>query len=242
MKKLLQISFLLLITFIFLPSCIYDWGNQISGEGNVVSDIREISDFTSIEASGGLHVFISFGSEAGVEVVADENLQEVIQTVVKGNTLRVRPHINIRRADSKEIYVTVPYINRINVSSAARVQGQNILQVEDLEANISSAGKLSMEVVTDKLSLVLSSSGSARILGETDYLHVNVSSAGELNAKDLVAEEADANASSAGSASVLVTEKLKANASSAGSINYYGNPKTKNISSSSAGSVNSRTN
>ena len=55
-------------------------------------------------------------------------------------------------------------------------------------------------------------------------MEANLSSAGDLNAGELKANEVDISVSSAGDASVYVTERLEAKASSAGDIRYYGDP------------------
>jgi hypothetical protein len=66
---------------------------------------------------------------------------------------------------------------------------------------------------------------------------VEASSAGEIDAYDLEAENVDAEASSAGSIKVNVTKNLTAHASSGGGIRYRGNPDKSITDSSSGGSV-----
>lgn len=67
-----------------------------------------------------------------------------------------------------------------------------------------------------------------------------VSSAGKLDAYDLVSRKCNVSVSSAGHAKINVVEELDAEASSAGSITYTGDPKEIRIEKSSAGSVSKR--
>jgi len=75
---------------------------------------------------------------------------------------------------------------------------------------------------------------------KTNYLKADLSSAGDLNAFDLEAKKGDVRVSSAGDANVFVTEEAIFDCSSAGSIEFKGEPRIKNISTSSAGSVNKK--
>ena len=220
-----------------ISSCIYDWAGSVTGNGNVVSDLRPARSFTSIDVSGGLYVFVTFGNSPGIEVVADENLQEVILTEIRGNTLVIKPEVSIRGASSKKIFLNVQSLQHIGISSAADVKGQNRLETDNLRIDISSAGQLDIDVAADKTIIDISSSGDVIISGHTEFLRANVSSAGGLDAKDLIAEEADVNASSAGSAVVQAKERLIADASSGGRISYYGDTARKNITTPSGGSI-----
>jgi hypothetical protein len=78
------------------------------------------------------------------------------------------------------------------------------------------------------------------LTGETDELDADLSSAGDLNAYDLKAKEAEISVSSAGDADINVSEKITARASSAGDINYKGDPKYVDVHTSSAGGIHKR--
>jgi len=66
---------------------------------------------------------------------------------------------------------------------------------------------------------------------------VRLSSAGDLNAFDLVAAKVDVDVSSAGDARVHATEEISMNASSAGNIYYRGDARVIHSRSSSAGDI-----
>ncbi len=85
-----------------------------------------------------------------------------------------------------------------------------------------------------------SSAGDITLSGEVDMLDANLSSAGDLNAFNLKAREADVTVSSSGDADIYVSEKLRARASSAGDVNYKGDPKNVDAHSSSAGGVHKK--
>jgi hypothetical protein len=240
MKKKAKLSLVLLAAMTLISSCYFESPNRISGNGNVVSEIRDLDNFTSISISGGLEGFITMGENFSVEVIADENLQEIIKTEVRGTRLVIKASRNIRRADSKEIHISLPEISGLNVSAAARLQSENLIDVDELHADVSSAGRLTLIINSNLLDMNISSAGDATLEGRTENLKATVSSAGDLDASDLEAVKAKVNVSSAGKASLMVSGELDANASSAGSISYKGNPIEKSTITSSAGSIRHR--
>jgi hypothetical protein len=223
-----------------VSSCIMGFLETISGNGNVITVSREVADFKSIEAASGLNVFITFGNTLSLEVEADENLQDVILTEVNSGVLRVHTNKNIRKATAKNVRISVPTLEDIEVSSAADVRCENILKTDRLEISVSSAGQLRLETDAKEVSAEASSSGSIELRGESDDLDITVSSAGSIDADRLEVKFCKVSASSAGNAKVWVTDQLQAEASSAGNIQYKGEPANKKIDTSSAGSVSQR--
>ena len=241
MKTNRAIVIVLLSGFFLLNSCIAILDDTITGNGNVTTEIRTIDDFEGINSSAGLDVYVTFGEFSNeIEVVADENLHEVITTDVKNNILKIGVEEGIRRAKSKEIYVKAGSLRYVGASSASNFEGKGVLEADDLEVDVSSAADLVVEIDCDEVKVDVSSSGTARLMGNARKMKANVSSAGDLVAYDLKTKICDIECSSAGDASIHVTEELKANASSAGNISYRGNPKRTSVESSSAGDIDKR--
>jgi hypothetical protein len=204
----------------------------------VVDEVRDVRGFTGVHVSSGIDVYLSEGDQFEVRVEADENLLEVIETELRGNMLEVgTDRVNIRRAKSKKVYVTLPELTELKISSAGDCDGQTPFHCDDLRLSISSAGDLSLEVEADEINLDISSSGDARIAGSANVLDASLSSAGDLDAWDLEARKVEVSVSSAGDARVFATEEISMSASSAGNIYYRGDAKVLRSSSSSAGDI-----
>lgn len=230
---------LILILTIGSSSCIVGgWDNGISGNGNVEEETRDISGFTGVLVSSGIDVILSEGQDFEVRVVADENLLEVIETTLNGRVLEVgTDRMNIRNAKSKKVYVTLPELSTLKISSAGDCIGQNVFHCDHLELGISSAGDLKLEVEAQRIDLNISSSGDARLAGSADEFYASLSSAGDLHAFDLVAGKVKVDVSSAGDARVFATEEISMSASSAGNIHYKGDARVLRSSKSSAGDI-----
>lgn len=238
MKKTAYL-FIVAVASLSLGSCYIDgWDNTISGNGNVVEETRDVSDFTGVHVSSGIDVNISQGDAFEVVVEADENLHEVILTELKGSLLVVKTdRVSIRRAAGKQVHVTMPELKELKISSAGDCVGKTPFTCDALDLSISSAGDLSLEVEADRINVDISSSGDARLSGSTGFLDVSLSSAGDLDAFDLVARKVEVDVSSAGDARVHATEEISMDVSSAGNIYYRGDARVVHSRSSSAGSI-----
>lgn len=237
MKKVTLL--LIVVLAVMSTSCIVGgWNNGISGNGNVEEETRDISGFTGVLVSSGIDVFLSEGENFEVRVVADENLMDVIETRLNGRTLDVgTENMSIRNAKSKKVYVTLPELSALKISSAGDCKGQTIFHCDKLELGVSSAGDLSLKVEANRIDLNISSSGDAKLAGKADVFNASLSSAGDLHAFDLVAGKVKVDVSSAGDARVHATDEISMSASSAGNIHYQGDAKVIRSSESSAGDI-----
>ena len=238
MKTRMLISFILVFTF---QSCMVGQIRPIvKGSGHVVTEEREAGYFNVVKVSSGIDVYLSQGDKEAITVEADDNLLKYIKTEINGNTLKVYSDANIRRAKAKKVYVTIKDIEKIYVSSAGDVVGENTIKTSELYLSASSAGDIKLNVITDELTCDIGSSGDMSLEGTAGELKADLSSAGDLNAYDLKTRIATVSTSSAGNAKIFVTENLKANASSAGDIYYMGDPKQVDAHSSSAGGIHKK--
>ncbi len=153
----------------------------MSGNGNVIEENRDISGFTGVLVSSGIDVYLSEGSDFEVKVEADENLMEAIVTELKGDLLVVKTYrYGIRHARSKKVFVTLPELEKLKISSAGDCVGQTLFNCKDLDLGISSAGDLyAFDLKAKKVVVDVSSAGDARVFA-TDEISMNVSSAGNI--------------------------------------------------------------
>ncbi len=228
------------IVFLISGGCYFEHYETVSGNGKLVKQQREVPEFTGLSVASGIDVIITRSDNIVVNVETDENLQDCIKTEVINGVLKIYTTKTIRNAKEKKVYVEYKKLNSINISSAGDVSSTNTLVTDKLDIEMSSAGDLCLTVEADEIDIDISSAGDARLKGKTNYLKADLSSAGDLNAFELEAKKGDISVSSAGDANVFVTEEANFTCSSAGSIDFKGEPRIKNISTSSAGSVNKK--
>ncbi|MFD0761067.1 head GIN domain-containing protein [Lutibacter aestuarii] len=237
MKTLTKLTaiFILLIT---TTSCFIDGFNGIKGNGNVQSEDRKISsNFETIKVQQGINLYLTQGSKTDLSVEADENIIDLLITEVKNNELKVYFEKNVYRAKARNVYLTAKQISGIYTSSGASVKSENTLNVQTLDLDSSSGSSIKIHVNADDVTSETSSGANMDLFGKTNTFSARASSGSSIDADELVAEVAYANASSGANIDINVTEKLTAKASSGGDIDYEGNPTDINKNTSSGGSV-----
>ncbi|NPA67277.1 MAG: DUF2807 domain-containing protein [Chlorobi bacterium] len=213
----------------------------ITGNKKVVKQNRKVSEnFTSVKVGEGINLFLSQGEKTSITVEADENIQDLLKTEIENGTLKIYFTDGVGNA-TKNVYVTMPEIEEISASSAAEAQTETKIVSEKLTIDVSSGAELKADIKTDRLICESSSGGETELSGTCISAELKASSGGETNAEKLEADTVTAKASSGGEVSVFVIKKIKANASSGGDILYYGNPETKDINTSSGGNVKHKT-
>ncbi len=216
-----------------------DNGNY-TGSNLDFTKVFDIADTViSITIKGEYKINLSQDSISQVEVIgrrskvedvefdydrADQNLEIFIEDFEEDFDFRGRApvYINISASDIREL----------------NIYGHNDFRARDLELNsfkLEMAGFSDAEINGDFTNLEMSLEGlaDAKISGSAEYFEANLAGKTELDAKDLIAKEADIKAYGKSEATVNVTNYLTAYAAGVSEINYYGNPK--NVDEKTAG-------
>ena len=234
MKKFIKLSAVLFLIF-GLSSCMY---NGVQGDGNVVSKKRKISnDFIRISASRGLDVYITKSKNISLEVEADQNLHELIETEVRDGTLYITASKNIYIASAKKIHVSADHINEIQVNSGAEVYSENTFSSDRLVLSVSSGAHVKMDLMVDDLKCESSSGAGMTLTGEANNFTASSSSGSDIEAYELETRECTAKASSGSDIKINVSRKFDGNASSGADIKFKGNPEKIYKNNNSGGSV-----
>ncbi|MEZ5345656.1 MAG: head GIN domain-containing protein [Pyrinomonadaceae bacterium] len=183
----------------------FSFGSKVRGSGNVVTEKRDIRNFSSVKVHGGaIEVEIVAQKDFGLEVEADDNLLSLIETEVDGQTLEIGTKKSYKTRNKIKIRVSAPNIDAIENSGASGIYLTNL----------------------DSESLRIESSGASRVKveGKTKDLKVEQSGACRLDASGLLTNDAKIEASGASKSSINVSEKLSVELSGASKVNYKGNP------------------
>lgn len=226
------------ILLVILSICLLQSCEVKTGSGNIERQGRALQEFHSVNVGGSFEVVIRKGNNYKVTIEADDNILEDIETNVSGGRLKIeyRDGVNIRNADVK-VYVETPELTAVTASASAEVKVEGVLNSDKtLEFHASSSASIEAEIDAPAAEADASSSGTITLKGRTKDLDTQASSAGQIEAGELLSESTKAQASSGGSISVHASLKLNGQASSGGSINYRGEP-TVSRQESSGGSI-----
>ena len=238
-KKLTVVALSLMLGLVTLASssCLFMEG--VDGNGKVVKETRNVSNFDAIKIGGAFDVYLKQGNSESLVIEADENLMDLIKTDVRGGTLVIDTRENIRNSKELNIYITFRQLEKLNLSGAVEVKSDGKLKFDDLSIDGSGASEIDLELEVDKLSCDFSGASEISLTGSANYCSIDNSGASEVTAYDFVVKEYLIEISGAGDAKIHCTEVLEARISGAASIRYQGNPKV-DSRVSGAGSIKQR--
>jgi len=230
-----QILFLFIVVF-SLASCSYT-----TGSGDIITENRSVRDFTGISVGGDFDVEVRIGPATEVKLEADDNIMRYIETVVSGNTLKIRTRDLHNYHDvHMKVYITTPSLTKISASASARVKVQDVIKSSGrLTFNASSSGTINADVDSPEIEADASSGSTINLDGKTRTYHAQASSGASIRSYDLLSEITVVKVSSGAGARVHASVTLDAHASSGGTVNYHGAASVTK-SESSGGNVSKR--
>ncbi|MFC2089542.1 GIN domain-containing protein [Bacteroidota bacterium] len=232
----------IIISMAVLSSC--DYGYYIVGEGPIVTETLELDEFSGINMLGAEDVEISYGETQEVEVRGHANIIARIKTSVYGEIWDMElERGNYRNYDLK-YYITLPRINTIKNSGAARVVMYEFENEGDLEISINGAGDITLNRIENTENLYVSIDGFGHIecldaMPSLKYLDIFITGSGEFNGFPVTTNTCVIEIDGAAKCEVSVEEELEVYIDGTGVVRYKGYPSI-NQNISGLGVVESR--
>ncbi len=223
MKKfLLFFPFLLL----FLNAC-----KKVNGDGPVVTENRSTGDFTGIHFELPGTLYYESGAEPGIEITAQRNIINVIETYVSNDELKIRlkDHTVIHSHESIEVRVKSPQIGSLHLSGSGAMKLLQPVSASRLWVESSGSGDVEIGHLTaTELETRISGSGRISVVnGSADKVKFKISGSGKVEASGLEARQGFTETSGSGDIRLWVTEYLESRISGSGNVWYKGNPQVK---------------
>ncbi len=195
------------------------WWNRdaIEGSGEMASEERSIGEFTRLRVDCAFDIEVRFGKDPKLVLTFDDNLLEYITTEVRGKRLTLDCSEDLEIDESCRVELVIPKLTEIEINGAADIR------VHKFEGST--------------LEYVLNGAGNLEVDGSVEEFEVELSGAGSVDARDLVAERAEVNLNGAGSVDVHATDFCRANLSGVGNIDIYGDPRKVREKVSGIGSI-----
>lgn len=228
------------------------------GKGSL-KDKTFTGNFDEIKVSQAIQAEVVKSNEEKVVITAPEDILSEILVENNGGKLHIhfKPNLNIS-ANRVSAKIYAKDFSRLSANSAASIQVKDQFTQDKTFVDVSSSGSVSGNLEANQFSIEtsssggfsgkiwavnlvvqVSSSGDVDVTGKAKNVSAEASSAGSFNAGDLVAENANLQASSGGSVKIGVSGTASAHASSGGDINIVrkGNLKVAQQNTSSGGSI-----
>lgn len=194
------------------------FGGGTRGSGNLKTETRPVSGFTTVALSGAGNLIIQQTGSESLTITAEDNLLPLLTSTVQGGTLMLGQKAGASITPTRPInyVVTVKSLNGVSLAGAGNITANGI-QTNALTVSLSGAGRMS-------------------ISGAAASQMVNISGLGNYSAQGFQTGATQITISGAGSATVSASQTLDATISGAGNITYYGSPQvTQHVSG--AGSI-----
>jgi hypothetical protein len=230
-----------LVLFFIISLCSMQAMGQwrsISGSGHVVSETRSLSGFDQISVGGAFDLFVTIGDRWHVEVVADDNLMERIQTEVRGKTLRIGlpAPTSIRKYKELKVYVTMPAISELKTSGAATAVFTNEVRQPRLVLSSSGASDIRISVHVDELYVNSSGSSDIHIDGFAAYAEISASGSSDFRGRNFECAAASVKLSGSSNMWARITQRVSGSLSGSSDLRIVGgNPKIDVRTSGSSG-------
>ncbi len=203
----------------------------------IITEQREATEFTGVEATGVFQVYITQGDTYSLEVEAPESHLEHIETVVEDQVLYINYTRRARNLRDLSVYITAPEFYYLNAGGASSIQSTEKLEVPALRLKVSGASDMELSVNTEHLTTGVSGASSINLSGAATRHDLQVSGVSRVRAYDLETLVTEATSSGTANVRIMATEKLEARASGTSSIIVRGNPPVANYSTSGTASV-----
>ena len=217
MKTLLITLAVIIIIIFFIKNNLTK--NNIQGSGNIISESRELNNFTSIILLGSIDVNIKTSESNNCVVVADDNLIPYIKTEVVNNKLNISLNESYSSEEKLVVNINTPNYDEVSLSGSGNI---NILDFKN-----------------NNLSLNISGSGNITGNGEVETLVVKINGSGNLMSKEIKSKSATITINGSGDGEVFASDSISAKINGSGNIEYFGNPENVDSIINGSGDINS---
>ncbi len=216
-----------------------DGANKIKGNGKITADVRNVNSFHAIDIQGVFNVILQQGDKESVKVETDENIQPIVITEVKNDTLIVKfkDDYSIRDLQKIDVYITLADITQLKTEGVGTLKCPSPLRLKQLTFNTEGVGATSLNITGDELVIKSEIVGELNLSGTEKNVTINHSGVGMIAAFNLKAENLSLTTDGVGAAEVFASNAITINASGIGSVKYKGGALTKNIKSDGVGKV-----
>ncbi|MEO1627344.1 MAG: head GIN domain-containing protein, partial [Bacteroidota bacterium] len=231
MNQFKWISFLFCAAVLTFSACNIDLDddddglfNCDEGEGDVITDVISIGDFTGVELKISADVYVRQGSPHEVQIEGQQNIIDQLDRDIDDDTWEIEFDDCVRDYEDLKIYITMPEIEKLSINSSGGMFSENTLVTEDLVLRISGSGDMDLELDAEEVDSKITGSGDIQLAGNTEEFELEINGSGDFRAFSLNSERGDIEIKGSGDAEVTVEKVLDVKVTGSGDILYRGNP------------------
>lgn len=197
-------------------------------------ETRDVEWFSQVSFAISGTLYITEGETQHIEVEADANHLDRIETVVEDGNLHVRGEEDsgwlswllgiFRGNESADVHVTVPSLEAVSISGSGDVVGETPLTADAFSLEIAGSGGARIQLDAYDVAVRIAGSGTSELNGTANYLKVDIAGSGNVRASDMDVARAEINVAGSGDCYVHARESIKASIMGSGDVFYRGEP------------------
>jgi hypothetical protein len=235
MKKILFVFLAFVTTSSFAQT-------DITGNGNIKKETREVSNFTRIALSGSVNVQLAYGNSPTITVEGDENILPYIETLVENGTLviRTKNKTGIKSKSKLIVYASLTKIEELRVSGSGNITGNGDFTNDgNTSLSVSGSGNINLGIETfNETKIAISGSGNVTLNGKsTNNIDATISGSGNIDCSGVSCNDVFAKVSGSGNIKVYANKSIDAKVSGSGNIYYKGSATNINLKSAGSGKI-----
>jgi hypothetical protein len=217
-----------LLVFIVLAAVFFSSCDKVVGEGPVTTTDRTVTQFSAIDVSVPADIYYYTGTEYKVQIQAQQNITDLIESNVSGSTLQIhfnRNNVKIKSGGVR-INVTSPNVNSIRISGSGNLYAPAGIEADHFQLSLSgSCGAEIDSLITNSFAGSVSGSGQIKVKqGSAHDVQIETSGSGDVDMLGVTAANVSTHTSGSGTIKVTATSKLDAHISGSGRVYYKGSP------------------
>ena len=207
---------------------------SVQGNGNIVSKEVMVSSFLQLHLCVHHEIEIHQSDEEKVVIEADENLQDYIDITNSGRTLYVTTDTGILKKPVFTICKVKVYYRQLHVLHIANEQAdfdckQELHFANDVEIKIQSIGNTHLRIHAPAIKVSSQCEGDVTLEGTCHLLDIKHESEGNLNARELIADEVVMKHRGSGDVQLFANDFITIKHQGEGNIFYFGSAVLKEV-------------
>ncbi|HYE53575.1 MAG TPA: head GIN domain-containing protein [Chitinophagaceae bacterium] len=231
-----RIALLTIFACTLMLSCDYIDGERVKGSGNIKTEDRPLTNFSSVSSYGEFDIYLTQGQSFVVRIEAEDNLLPYIETVVENGELKINTKDGYWLSNKRDmkIYVTAPAYSKVQTFGSGNIMTDSKLtNTSTMLLALYGSGDIKADLNAPEVTAEVHGSGNIDLRGETRNFEGNVRGSGDIHANELKAENVTVDIAGSGNADVFASVKLNVDIAGSGEVRYRGEAQ---VSSDIAGS------
>ena len=194
------------------------------GEGPIVSEEINLTDFDGVELSISADVFITQGPVQTVVIEGQQNIIDEVDRSVRNGIWEIEFDDCVDSSEDLKVFITMPNVTSLRISGSGNIVSENVLVIDDVSLVISGSGDMDIAMEADDIDSRISGSGRVTLEGIADDVEFEISGSGDYKTFGLEVSRADIEIRGSGDAEVYVIDELDVKITGSGDVFYKGNP------------------